>query len=39
MTTKRTMGLKTVCDRKNANKHQVKEDQTHKSLPLCTAII
>ena len=23
------MGLKTVCDKKHANKHQVKEDQIH----------
>ena len=26
-------GLKTVCDKKYANKHQVKEDQTHMPLP------
>ena len=30
---KRKMGLKTVCDKKHANKHQVKEDQTHMPLP------
>ena len=27
------MWPKTVCDRKHANKHQVKEDQTHMPLP------
>ena len=26
--------LKTVCDKRHANKHQVKEDQTHMPLPL-----
>ena len=27
------MGLKTVCDKKHADKHQVKDDQTHMPLP------
>ena len=27
------MELKTECDKKHANKHQVKEDQTHMPLP------
>ena len=26
-------GIKTVCDKKHVNKHQVKEDQTHMPLP------
>ena len=30
---KRTRGPKTVCDMQHANKHQVKEDQTHMPLP------
>ena len=30
---KKLWGLKTVCDKKHANKHQVKEDQTHMPLP------
>ena len=32
-TKERTIGPKTVCDKKHANKHQVKEDQTHMPLP------
>ena len=28
------MGSKIVCGKKDANKYQVKEDQTHMPLPL-----
>ena len=27
------MGLKTVCDKKHASKHQIKDDQTQILLP------
>ena len=27
------MESKTVCDKKHANEHQIKEDQTHMPLP------
>ena len=30
---KETMGTKTVCAKKHANRHQVKEDETHMPLP------
>ena len=30
---KEERGIKTVCGKKHANKHQAKDDQTHMPLP------